>query len=126
MLIPPHPSFDKTTFAALSKLSWTTFFSDVGRLNGGHLVMAGGPTPRWTVVEGSNIPSEIAPRFITREAYDALVGGELQDDGTLLWKEKRWVLTDNWDGIRLIAKLAPVDAQATGTLPQGAAPGGGG
>jgi Ser-tRNA(Ala) deacylase AlaX len=64
-------------------------------------------------VEGTNIPNEIAPRFITREAYDAIVGGELNDDGTLVWKEKRYALADTWDGIRLIARLAPLDQKAS-------------
>jgi hypothetical protein len=109
MLIPPHPGFDKPTFAALQKLPWTTYYGDVGRLLGGLLVLAGGPNPRWTLVEGSNIPNEIAPRLITREAYDTLLGAELQDDGTLISKGKRYALADTWDGIRLIARLAPLD-----------------
>jgi hypothetical protein len=113
MLIPPHPGFDKPTFAALQKLSWSTYYGDVGRLNGGFLVIAGGHNPRWTVVEGSDIPREIATRFIAREAYDALLSGELHDDGTLISNGKRYVLTDNWDGMRLTARLMPVDATAT-------------
>lgn len=104
--IPPHPGFESNTLSLVRRLSWSPVDGEVGQLEGGWLALAGSPdgAALWCADAG-HAPTGIAPRLVSKEAFEAMRDGKREPDGSLLWQGKRWTLADVAEGSRLVARL---------------------
>jgi hypothetical protein len=89
-------------------MGWVSVSGEYGRLDGASLTVCGADVHghvRWHA--DATLPARCGPRLLSRAAYDALRGGEVTADGTLVHAGQRFHLADVWTGEHFAADLVP-------------------
>lgn len=104
---PPNPGIQASTTALARAFPFVAIDGSLGVIES-HTLTVESADPKggvlWVLVQ--ELPTGLAPRLISRRAYEALRGGELTAAG-LVYDGRIWQLSDFWDGKRLIAELIP-------------------
>jgi hypothetical protein len=114
MHTPPDPGIPAILLAIAHRFGFVAI--DTSGLVGGiqdHTLTvesAGQGSVAWLVLSETETKDAggLAPRYLTREAYDALREGSLDKTGCLESGGQRYRILDRWDGKRLVATLSLV------------------
>ena len=109
---PPDPGIPALLLALAQRFGFIAVDTTglVGSIDGHILTVesAGAATVAWLALSQAETTPDLAPRFLTREAYDALREGALDKSGALLVHGRSFRLQDRWDGAHLVATLSPI------------------
>ena len=102
---PPNPGLQASIGETVRALRYVPVDEVLGTLDGHILTVesAGPGAVRWILLR--DLPDGLAPRLLSRRAYDALREGEVTPSG-IVRGGRTWHLCDRWDGQRLYADLA--------------------
>lgn len=109
---PPDPGISALLLAIAQRFGFVAVDTSglVGHIDAHTLtVESTGPgSVAWLVLSQTERADDLAPRYLTREAYDALREGTIDQTGCLESGGSRYRLIDRWDGTRLVATLSRI------------------
>lgn len=106
MHTPPNPGITAYILEVARRMGYVG--AEIGTIEGYNLSVEdnGAGRVKWLATQA--LPARLAPRQLSREAYEALRYGELSESGTLIFKGAEYNLIDAWDGKQLVAELSKV------------------
>jgi hypothetical protein len=109
---PPDPGIPALLLAIAQRFGFVEVDTSglVGHIDGHTLTVESiGPgSVAWLVLSHTGGADGLAPRYLTREAYDALRKGSIDKTGCLESGGSRYRLIDRWDGTRLVATISQI------------------
>jgi len=109
---PPDPGIPALLLAVAQRFGFIAIDTSglVGRIQDHTLTVesAGPGSVAWLVLSETENAVGLAPRYLTREAYDALREGSLDKTGGLESGGQRYRILDHWDGKGFVATLSRI------------------